>query len=71
MLVNNFDVKKSNKILNNNDIQFKDEYELKKSPFLNNNTQFSEEYFPKRPALDLTFKNIRYAVNTWHKLKLG
>ncbi|XKL63704.1 hypothetical protein PGB90_006068 [Kerria lacca] len=70
MLVNNFDVKKSNKILNNNDIQFKDEYELKKSPFLNNNTQFSEEYFPKRPALDLTFKNIRYAVNTWHKLKL-
>lgn len=39
--------------------------------FLNNNTHFNEEYFPKRPALDLSFKNIRYTVSTWHKMKRG
>ncbi|XP_065225243.1 ATP-binding cassette sub-family G member 1 [Planococcus citri] len=43
---------------------------LKKSlKFLNNNTQFKEEYFPKRPALDVTFKNVRYSVKTWNKLR--
>lgn len=48
---------------------------LKKSlKFLNNNnndTHFKEEYFPKRPALDLTFKNVRYTVSAWHKLSSG
>ncbi len=49
----------------------KEEYDGKKTLFLNNNSQFKEEYFPKRPALDLTFKNVRYTVSTWNKLKSG
>lgn len=49
-----------------------DKDEVKKPlKFLNNNTQFKEEYFPKRPALDVSFKNIRYSISTWHKMKYG
>lgn len=46
--------------------------DIRKSPkFLNNNMHFKEEYFPKRPTLDLSFKNIRYTVTSWRKFKYG
>lgn len=45
--------------------------EIRKSlKFLNNNTTFKEEYFPKRPALDLEFKNITYTISYRRKMKL-
>ncbi|XP_054261224.1 ATP-binding cassette sub-family G member 1 [Macrosteles quadrilineatus] len=34
----------------------------------NNNYQFHEHHFPKRPTLDLTFKDITYTTHSWSKL---
>lgn len=31
----------------------------------NNNYSFNEHHFPKRPALDLSFTDIRYSVTSW------
>lgn len=66
------EMKKSAKLLLNSNTTSCGDYEkVKTMTFLNNNTQFNEEYFPKRPALDLSFKNIRYTVSTWYKMKRG
>ena len=42
--------------------------------YFNSTTTSKEKYsFPKRPEIDLSFRNIRYRVRTWNtrKFKLG
>uniref|UniRef100_A0A1B6DXP5 ABC transporter domain-containing protein n=1 Tax=Clastoptera arizonana TaxID=38151 RepID=A0A1B6DXP5_9HEMI len=35
----------------------------------NNIYQFKEHHFPKRPALDLSFKDVTFTVQTWNRFK--
>lgn len=35
----------------------------------NNNYEFRGHHFPKRPALDLSFKNVTYTTTSWNKLR--
>lgn len=49
---------------------------LKKSPIpvdeiTNNNYQFMEHHFPKRPSLDLSFSDLSYAAKSWVRLRRG
>lgn len=37
----------------------------------NNNYSFSEHHFPRRPALDLSFTDIKYTVTSWSNWTRG
>lgn len=37
----------------------------------NNNYQFVEHHFPKRPSLDLSFSDLTYTTRTWARLRPG
>lgn len=37
----------------------------------NNNYSFNEHHFPKRPALDLSFSDIKYTVTSWSNRTRG
>lgn len=37
----------------------------------NNNGSLKEHVFPKRPVVDITFKNLRFTVSKYHGFKKG